>query len=125
MRFYHVWFSTKHRQPILEGDVRKAVIQWFSSVANEIHVKLDAAEAVDDHAHLLIGIQDWHSLGVVMQRLKGRSAREVLLQFPDLRDEGSDAAFWQKGYGSHFVAAGELPVIRKYVQDQHHHHGLP
>jgi putative transposase len=124
MRFYHVWFSTKRRQPLLEGDVRNAVLSWFSTIATEIDVHIEAAEARLDHAHLLIGVQDWHSLAVVMQRIKGRSSREVLLQFPELRNEGDDSPFWQKGYGSHIVARDQIPAIRRYIESQEEHHAL-
>jgi REP element-mobilizing transposase RayT len=58
-----------------------------------------------------------------MQRFKGRSSREVLLRFPDLRDKESESPFWQKGYGSHAVALAEIPTIRQYVQNQQDHHG--
>ena len=124
MRFYHVWFSTKGRQHLLEGDVRHAVLGWFKSIADEIGVRIDTMEVIQDHAHLLVGLEDRHSLPVVMQRLKGRSSREVMLRFPDLRDEGSESPFWQKSYGSHLVAKNELPTIRDYIQNQEEHHGV-
>jgi REP element-mobilizing transposase RayT len=59
MPFYHVWFSTKWRRPVLEGEVRQAVLDWFRSIADEIGVEIEAMEAFEDHAHLLIGLDDW------------------------------------------------------------------
>ena len=82
-----------------------------------------AMEALIDHAHLLIGLEDHQKLSIVMQRLKGRSARDVFLKFPDLRDEGSSMPFWQEGYGSRYVTSDQVETIRNYIENQEAHHG--
>ena len=123
MRLYHVTFATKFRQPFLDGEIREFVLQSFREVAREIRVDVLAMEASLDHAHLLLRLTDDQKLAIVMQRLKGRSARDVFLKFNDLRDKGSSAPFWQEGYGSRHIFPEEAETVRIYIQNQQAHHG--
>ena len=123
MRLYHVSFATKWRQPFLDGALREFVLDSFRTTAREIRVDIFAMEAFLDHAHLLLRLGDHQRLAIVMQRLKGRSSREVFLQFPDLKDAGSSMPFWQKGYGARPVPWGQVENVRMYIKEQEAHHG--
>ena len=103
--YFHVWFSVKYRMDALQGENREIVLASFSDVAKTAGINLMEAEALHDHAHLLVEVQDDQTLPQVIKRLKGASAREVLDKVPLLRVDMHSNSFWQRGYGSRLIAS--------------------
>jgi putative transposase len=117
-RLYHVWFSTKGRKRALFEEIRETVLAEFSRVALEIPLTILAVEAIEDHVHLLVELHGDQKLASVMHRLKGASARTVLLRYPDLRLDMHSNSFWQKSYGSRPVPPNQAGIVRRYIQTQ-------
>jgi putative transposase len=115
---YHVWFSTKGRKSALFEEIRDTVLAEFARVALEIPTNILAVEAIEDHVHLLLELHGDQRLASVMHRLKGASARTVLLRYPELRLDMHSNSFWQKSYGSRPVPPQQLDMIRRYIQTQ-------
>jgi len=117
-RTYHVWFSTKHRKPALVDDIRDAVLEVFNDVARRTGIRLMAAEAIEDHVHLVLQLGAEKLLSTAVHDLKGASAREVFRRFPDLRLDMGTNSFWQISYGWRRVPDCRIEIVREYVQTQ-------
>ena len=115
-RIFHVWFSTKYRQPVLEGAVAADVRQLLLQIAAQIGVEMVETAAAGDHVHLLVTSTGGLTLPQAMHRLKGASSRYIRLKHSDLEGKLESVAFWQKGYGWREVMAHEIATVRRYIR---------
>jgi putative transposase len=118
MRAYHVWFSTKGRQPALEEEIGAFVADSMRQIATRTGIKLIEIEVAVDHVHVLLELDESRSLASAMHQLKGASAREVFQRFPELRFDMRSNSFWQKGYGARYVPPKEIVTVRRYIRTQ-------
>lgn len=116
--YFHVWFSVKYRMDALQGENRDIILASFAEVAKTAEINLMEAEALHDHAHLLVQVREDQTLPQVIKRLKGASAREVLEKVPLLRVDMHSNSFWQRGYGSRPISPSEIPTVRRYIRTQ-------
>jgi REP element-mobilizing transposase RayT len=69
--FYHVWFSTKGRLPILEDEIASETARMLRDIARKAEIRLLEAEAVADHAHALIELRHPQTLSRCHASAKG------------------------------------------------------
>ncbi|HWO74246.1 MAG TPA: IS200/IS605 family transposase, partial [Dehalococcoidia bacterium] len=100
MPYFHIWFATKRRKWLLQGDVRDAAVEIITAVAGERGFRLLECEAIVDHVHLLLKADSGDDLPWVLNMLKGVSARKLFQHFPELKHDAQTASFWQRGYNS-------------------------
>jgi putative transposase len=103
---------------LLLDEVQEAAKAEFSRVAREKGIKLLEREAIVDHVHLLLDLDDVGRLPRAMNDLKGISARRLFEQFPDIKLDAHTNHFWQEGYGSKIVAPHAVATTRRYIQTQ-------
>jgi REP element-mobilizing transposase RayT len=115
---YHVWFSTKGRQPILLDEFAREVKKVMSTTAQRAGIDLLEVEALFDHVHLLVLTSGTQTLGKVMHQLKRATARDMFLRYPDLRVDMQRGSLWQKGYGWRKVDESEVDGVRAYIRTQ-------
>ena len=118
MPVFHVWFATKNRKWLLVEEVRDTANLVLSEIALEKNIRLLEHEAVVDHVHLLIEIEDAARLPRAMNDLKGISARRLFQRYPEIKLDANTNHFWQEGYGSRVVAPQALETTRRYIQTQ-------
>jgi putative transposase len=117
--YFHVWFATKGRRKLLqEGDVLDAVRELIPAIAEAKSISLLEFEAVIDHVHMLIALDDKAALPRTMMLLKGISSRRVLERLPEVRLDAHTNSLWQAGYGSKIVSPDALASTRKYIRTQ-------
>ena len=116
--YFHVWFSTKYRKWLLQGDVEVKVKDVFEHVANEKDITLVEYETMIDHVHMLIDVQEAAFLPQAMKLLKGRSAYEVFRAYPDVKLDAGVNSLWQDGYKSRIVPPQEVGIVRRYIRTQ-------
>jgi putative transposase len=115
---YHVWFSTKGRKPVLDGEIGVDAKRLLIEIARATRTELIEADAIADHVHLLVRLSGRQTLSSVMHRLKGTSTRHVFLRYPELKLDLGHNSLWQKGYGWRKIAAAEVPAVRNYIRTQ-------
>ena len=118
--YYDVWFSTKGRKEVLEGDIDDDVKLAIEEAASRAGIEVAEIETAFDHVHLLLRLSGTQTLSSAMHRLKGASARTVLVQNPELVIDLTDRHLWQRGYGWRNVPAGQVATVRRYIQTQQH-----
>jgi putative transposase len=116
--YFHVWFSTKYRKHLLQGDVEVKVKQVFQRVALERNIDLVEYETMVDHAHLLLSLPAPADLSRTMQLLKGRASYEVFRAYPDVKLDAGVLSLWQDGYSSRLVPEDQVPIVKRYIQTQ-------
>ena len=118
MPLHHVWFSTKRRKWLLQGEVLDAAREQFKEIADREGIKLIEYEAIVDHVHMLLDVDDKAELSRAMNYLKGASARALFLEFPMLKLDAHTNSFWQNGYRSNVVPPEAAEDVRHYIRTQ-------
>ncbi len=93
MPLYHVWFATKRRKWLLQGEVMDAACKLMSEVARDKSINLLERQAIADHMHLLLEVENKEALSKAMNLLKGVSARRLFQQFPELKFDAGVSNF--------------------------------
>ena len=115
---FHVWFSVKHRRDALWDEVRDYVKTSIRRSALRAGVELVEIEAISDHVHILVRLHREQTLASAIHRLKGASAREILLKYPELKLDIGHQSLWQRGYGWRRIDEAELFKVRNYIRTQ-------
>jgi len=118
MALYHVWFSTKGRKWLLEGDVGEASKELMVTVAKEKNIDLVECEMMVDHAHLLLAVDDREHLSKAMNLLKGTTSRRLFQRYPDLRLDAGLNSFWQHRYAAKAVLEPAAASVGNYIRTQ-------
>ena len=109
--FVHCVFSTKDRRPLIPAARTEGLFAYLGGIAGSEGFTLVAAGGTANHVHVLIILPATHSLAHAVQKLKGSSSRWMGRGFS-----------WQEGYGAFSVSASQVPIVKKYIQNQEEHH---
>lgn len=123
--YYHVWFVTKYRKPILRGKIEKAVKNIFAECIERHRYKVLELETNKDHVHMLLEAENKKELARMLCVLKSVSAKVILDGtpcFPALpagrRVGNSKKHFWARRYGYREIGEKEIEHIREYIRNQ-------
>ena len=109
--FIHCIFSTKDRRPLISAERMSGLFAYLGGIARSEGFTLVAAGGTPNHVHLLIVLPPTIALATAVQKLKGSSSRWMGKGFS-----------WQEGYGAFSVSPSQVPVVKKYIQNQEQHH---
>jgi REP element-mobilizing transposase RayT len=109
--FIHCIFSTKDRRPTIRDEKMPELLAFFGGIAKGEGFELIIAGGTCNHIHLLFVLPATQSLAYAVQKLKGGSSRFMGGRFS-----------WQQGYGAFSVSPSQVPIVKKYIQNQAQHH---
>ena len=109
--FIHCVFSTKDRRSLIPAARTAELYAYLVGIARGEGFSLIAAGGTANHVHLLFVLPASFSLAQAVQKLKGSSSRCL----------GHDFS-WQEGYGAFSVSPSQVPVVKRYIQNQEEHH---
>ena len=81
----HLVWSTKYRYHVLTGDVQLRCRDLLRQTCNALDVRILKGVVSKDHIHLHVSYPPALALSELMRRLKGRSAKLLLQEFPELK----------------------------------------
>jgi len=113
---YHLVFSTKEREPIINSSWRSSLHQYLGGTVNGLGGKSEIIGGTVDHVHLLVELRATHTLSDCMRELKKTSSKwvhETILQ---------PTFAWQEGYAAFTVSASGIDEVRRYIENQEEHH---
>lgn len=113
----HVIFSTKGRQNSLYGKMRGDLLAYVRGIARNEGVHILAANAVEDHVHLLLAMKPVHTPSNLIRKIKTNSSRWIHETYADLRDFA-----WQSGFGGFSVSESAAGDVAEYIRTQERHH---
>jgi putative transposase len=117
-RICHVWFSTKRRAWVLQGDVERTATSAIWEAAARWRIQLLECGTAVNHMHLLLRLDGKESLPKAINLLKGASSRSIHRSYPELELDTGLNHFWQRGYGFTAVEPESLAARRQYMQTQ-------
>jgi REP element-mobilizing transposase RayT len=115
----HGVFSTKHRTPWLDKDLRKAMFAYIATLLkSKGHVPI-LIGGHDDHIHMLFGLSRTESIADTIKHTKTNSSIWIKEQFMNQSDFA-----WQSGYGAFSVSYSSISSAMAYISNQDKHHKL-
>jgi putative transposase len=115
--YFHIIFSTKHRQPLIDSELEERLHPYLGGIIRDMGGVAIRVGGVADHVHLLAQLPATLALADVVRDIKSNSSGWVHETF----SSRSDFA-WQTGYGGFTVSKSKLPDLDLYIAGQKEHH---
>lgn len=117
----HLVWSTKYRYKILQGEIQSRCRDLIRQTCDSLDVQILKGVVSKDHVHLHVSYAPKLSVSDLVRRLKGRSVKILLEEYPELRRRYYGGHFWGIGYG--VWSSGNITdeMIQEYLE--HHRDG--
>lgn len=115
--YYHLVFSTKHREPVLEKPGREEFFRYVWGIIRNQDAHLYRINAVEDHVHILTSLHPSVALADFIKDIKVASNEWIKAKriFPRF-------TAWQEGYGAFTAAHADKDRLVDYIKGQEEHH---
>ncbi len=95
----HIVWSTKYRYRILSGDIQICCRELLKQICDANSLVILKGVVSTDHIHMHLLYSPRQSISQIVQKLKGRSARKLLQDYPQLRKRYYGGNLCGIGYG--------------------------
>ncbi len=114
----HLVWITKYRKPVLRGEIAKRLRELVRQTCATLDVIIESGHVAADHVHLLVSVPPDLAVSQLMQRLKGRSSRLLLVEFGELNRQFWGKHLWARGYFA--ASSGNVTdeIIKQYIESQ-------
>ena len=115
---YHFVWTTKYRKSVLTGSVGIRLRELVREVCRTNDIEILQGHVSRDHVHILVSAPPNMSASKIMQYVKGKSSRKLMMEFRHLNKQFWGRHMWARGY---FVAtSGNVTdeVIKEYIRLQ-------
>lgn len=113
---HSVW-GTKSRYPFLIKDIRPVVYSHIKENAKSKGTFIDTLNGIEDHIHILFGLNADLSISKTIQLIKGESSFWINKQ--SLTKSKFE---WADEYYAVSVSESKLDDVRRYIINQEEHH---
>jgi putative transposase len=115
---YHFVWITKYRKPALIGQVGLRLRELVREICRTNDVEILQGHVGRDHVHILVSAPPNISASKIMQYIKGKTSRKLMMEFRHLNKQFWGRHLWGRGF---FVTtSGNVTdeVIREYIRLQ-------
>lgn len=115
---YHFVWITKYRKPVLTGAVGARLRDLVREICRTQDIEILQGAVSSDHVHVLLSCPPNISPSKVMQYIKGKTSRKLMMEFKHIQKQFWGRHLWARGY---FVASsGNVTdeVIMEYIRLQ-------
>ena len=117
LKYHFVWI-TKYRKGVLVGEVGVRLRELVREVCRTYEIEILQGSISRDHVHVLLSCPPNLSPSQIMQYIKGKTSRKLLMEFRHLQKQYWGRHLWARGY---FVASsGNVTdeAIMAYIRQQ-------
>ena len=115
---YHIVWTTKYRYKVLHGKIAERARELIRQSCNSMNVTIIKGTIGKDHIHLLVSCPPNLSVSKLVQQLKGKSSRVLLLEYKDLKKKYWGQHLWSAGYFCRSVGTVTREIIKEYIENQ-------
>ena len=115
---YHFVWITKYRKKVLTGSVGTRLRDLVREICRTHDIEILEGAVSSDHVHVLLSCPPNLSPSKIMQYIKGKSSRKLMMEFKHIHKQFWGRHLWARGY---FVASsGNITdeVIMEYIRQQ-------
>ena len=114
--YYHIVFVPKYRQPVLVGMRQNQLETIFEEICEDKGLELVEAEIMPDHVHLFVGSPPKNAPSLLVNWLKGISARYY-------NQRNHDRIKWTRSYYVGTAGSISKDAIEQYIKEQEQQEG--
>ena len=115
---YHLVWITKYRKPVLTGEIAKRCRELIREICLSKDVEILKGHISKEHVHIFVSVPPHISVSSLMQSIKGKSSRKMIMENKVLSRTFWGRHIWARGY---FVAtSGNVTdeVVKEYIRLQ-------
>jgi putative transposase len=115
---YHIVWITKYRKPVMRGEIAERLRDLIREICKARDIEILKGHVSRDHVHVFLSVPPHLSVSQLVQSLKGKTSRKLLMEYKSLSRAFWGRHIWARGY---FVASsGNVTdeVIMKYIEEQ-------
>jgi len=115
----HLVFVPKYRRKVLTARVFRFLEEVWRNVCRDFGAELRECGYEEDHVHLLVFYPPKVALSVLVNSLKGVSARRLRVErFPEVKAKLRGSHFWSPSYCAVSCGGAPLAIVKRYVEAQ-------
>ena len=118
----HIVFVTKYRYRVLEGEIQERCREIIKQVCDVNNLTILKGVVSGDHVHLHLLYPPKESISEIIRKIKGRTARKLLQEYPQIKNRYYGGHLWGIGYGAWSTGNITDEMIDKYLD---HHQQTP
>ena len=116
---YHIVFPVKYRKALLSDGVTKRIKEIAIEIQQRYDLEIEQLGCDKDHIHILTSFHPKYSIGQFVRLFKSITAKQLFLQFPELKKDLWGGEFWTDGYYAATVGErGDWHIVERYVKNQ-------
>lgn len=115
--YIHIVFSVREREKVLKSIFRQEVLKYITGIVSNKGHKMLEINGVEDHLHILLGLNPSQSVSELIRDIKANSAK-----FINEKKFLYGHFSWQEGYAAFSIGHSELDRIHNYIRNQEVHH---
>ena len=113
---YHIIWCTKYRRSVLSADIQSRLKELVLESEEKYGYIVRAVETMTDHVHLLMSIPPTVSVGIMIGKIKGLTAKVLREEFPHLKSRLPN--LWTRSYFVASTGGVTLEALKHYVENQ-------
>jgi putative transposase len=107
---------------VLTGQVATRTREIIREICGANYVDIVTGSMSPDHIHLLISVPPSIAVAKIVQYIKGKSSRKLLMEFEVLRKRYWGQHLWARGYFVVSVGNVNTEDVQRYIEEQEEHH---
>jgi len=120
---YHIIWCAKYRYRVLTGEVANRVRDLIREICVSNYVEIISGSMSPDHVHILVSSPPNLSISKLMQYVKGKSSRKMMMEFDHLKKKyWGQHILWARGYFVTTVGNVNEQQVQEYIENQELHH---
>jgi len=109
--YYHIVFVPKYRRSHLTGETEKRLEAIFAEICEDKGLELAESEVMPDHVHLFIGSPPKNAPSLIVNWVKGISARKYNKRY-------DDRVKWTRSYYVGTAGSASKDAVEQYIAEQ-------
>jgi REP element-mobilizing transposase RayT len=115
--YLHFVWATWDRLPLITPDIQKVVYASIISKCDQLGCTVVAIGGIEEHVHLLTGVQPTLTVSDLIKHIKGSSSHFITHEI-----KPGEFFKWQGSYGVFTVSHKDLDTVANYIRNQTIHH---
>jgi putative transposase len=117
----HLIICVKYRKKVLTGAIPERLKEIVLEIGGKFSITILEQETDKDHIHILFSSKPSVTLSKFINSLKSVSSRLIRKEFPEVKNELWENAFWSPSYFLASVGEVSLDDLKEYVKSQGKH----
>ena len=119
---YHIVWHPVYRRDVIQEPVKSMLESLLHTIASQNGMEILAVDVQPDHMHLFVSFPPAMPISNAVKLLKGISARQFRLVFPQLCKRIRSDRLWAPSYSAGTAGHVSADTIRKDIKAQEAHH---